>query len=206
MPVRILTLVVACSLIASLQTGCTTSSPTFGTASSSTRGAGTGAIVGGAGGAMIGSSSGQTAEGALVGAAAGAVVGGLIGMYQDAQQKKEQEALAQNRAYQQELARKRQEEASKRERLERELAIAEGMEISEAELTLIESEKQVKLRELQALKEQIAEAITRKESLDEAKTTIEAADLEIAALREELERLQAASPKIPASEDRDRSQ
>lgn len=154
---------------------------------------------------MIGSSSGQTAEGALVGAAAGAVVGGLIGMYQDAQRQKEQEALAQNRAYQQELARKRQEEASQRERLERELAIAEGMEISQAELTLIQKEKQEKLRELQRLKEEITAAITRKQSMDEAKTTIESAELEIAALREELERLQAANPDL-SSDDRDRAE
>lgn len=146
-------------------------------------------MVGATGGAVVGSRSGQTGEGALVGAAAGAVVGGLIGMYQDAQERAEQDAMAQNRAYQQELARKRQREASERERLERELAIAEGLEISDAELALIQQEKQQRLRELQALREEIGAAIARRESMHEAQTTIQDAELEIAALREELERL-----------------
>lgn len=146
-------------------------------------------MIGGTGGAVVGSRSGQTAEGALVGAAAGAVVGGLIGMYQDAQKRQEQEELAQNRAYQQELARKRQREASERERLERELAIAEGLEISDAELAVIQREKEEKLRELQALKEEIGTAIARRETMHEAQSTIQEADMQIAALREELERL-----------------
>ena len=62
-------------------------------------GAGTGALVGAGGGALVGGSSSMgTGTGAAIGAGAGAIVGGIVGMVQDARDRKEQDRLAQERA------------------------------------------------------------------------------------------------------------
>src|SRR5262245_43670547 len=59
-------------------------------------GAGTGALVGAGGGALVGGSSSMgTGAGAAIGAGAGALVGGVIGLVQDARDRKEQDRLAQ---------------------------------------------------------------------------------------------------------------
>jgi hypothetical protein len=90
--------------------GCSSVAP-----SRTATGAGTGAVVGGVGGAVVGNNSGLgTGTGAAIGAGAGALIGGIVGMVQDAKDRKEQDRLAQERAYQQELAKKRSEEAKRR--------------------------------------------------------------------------------------------
>ena len=61
-------------------------------------GAGTGALIGGAGGAIAGNNSSMgTGTGLVGGAAAGALIGGIVGMVQDAKDRKEQDRLAQER-------------------------------------------------------------------------------------------------------------
>lgn len=98
-------------------------------------GAGTGALIGGAGGAIAGNNSSMgTGTGLVGGAAAGALIGGIVGMVQDAKDRKEQDRLAQERAYQQEMAKRRAEEAKSKASMEEELAIAEGFRISDLEL------------------------------------------------------------------------
>src|SRR5687767_14076778 len=108
--------------------GCSSVAP-----SKTTSGAGTGAMIGGAGGALVGSNS-SMGTGLVGGAAAGALIGGLVGMVQDAKDRKEQDRLAQERAYQQELAKKRASEAKLKASMDEELAIAEGFRISDLEL------------------------------------------------------------------------
>src|SRR5678816_1075191 len=108
-------------------TGCSSGVAPSKTAS----GAGTGALIGGAGGAIVGSNSSMgTGTGLVGGAAAGALIGGIVGMVQDAKDRKEQDRLAQERAYQQELAKRRAEEAKLKASMDEELAIAEGFRIS----------------------------------------------------------------------------
>src|SRR5687767_6581761 len=79
-------------------TGCSSS----GVAPSKTAsGAGTGAVIGGVGGAVAGNNSSMgTGTGAVAGIAAGALIGGIVGMVQDAKDRKEQDRLSQERAYQ----------------------------------------------------------------------------------------------------------
>ena len=107
--------------------GCATSSHT-------SKGAGMGAMGGATIGAIAGGGSGQTAEGMAIGAVAGAAIGGIVGAMQDAKENKQQERIAQDRAYQQEIAKMREMEARSRAAREQELAIAEGMRITEREL------------------------------------------------------------------------
>src|SRR6187402_3595700 len=85
--------------------------------------AGTGALIGGAGGAVVGNNSSMgTGTGLVGGAAAGALIGGIVGMVQDAKDRREQDRLSQERAYQQELAKKRAEEAKVKAAMDEELA------------------------------------------------------------------------------------
>ena len=79
--------------------GCSSVAP-----SRTATGAGTGAVLGGVGGAVVGNNSGLgTGTGAAIGVGAGALIGGIVGMVQDAKDRKEQDRLAQERAYQQEI-------------------------------------------------------------------------------------------------------
>src|SRR5215204_7466033 len=103
---RIISLVTAVAMVG--LTGCSSGVAPSKTAS----GAGTGAAIGGLGGAVVGNNSSMgTGTGLAAGAVGGALVGGIIGMVQDAKDRKEQDRLAQERAYQQELAKRRAEEA-----------------------------------------------------------------------------------------------
>src|SRR3954466_9261583 len=98
-------------------------------------GAGTGALIGGAGGAIVGNNSSMgTGTGLAAGAVGGALIGGIVGMVQDAKDRKEQDRLAQERAYQQEMAKKRAEEAKLKASMDEELAVAEGFRISDLEM------------------------------------------------------------------------
>lgn len=165
-------------------------------------GAGTGAVIGGVGGAVVGNNTSMgTGTGLVGGAAAGALVGGIIGMVQDAKDRREQDRLAQERAYQQELAKRRAEEAKLKAAMDEELAIAEGFRISDLELNdakkTLES-KQDKLKKLQAER---SAALARKKELDDAHEKTLSAEAEIARLEEELARLKGeeAPKKADAS-------
>ncbi len=168
-------------------TGCSSS----GVAPSKTAsGAGTGALIGGAGGAIVGNNSSMgTGTGLVGGAAAGALIGGIVGMVQDAKDRREQDRLAQERAYQQELAKKRAEEAKLKASMDEELAIAEGFRISDLELEDAKKKRDETLDRLKKLQTERNAALQRKKELDEAHEKTISTEAEIARLEEELARL-----------------
>lgn len=168
-------------------TGCSSS----GVAPSKTAsGAGTGAMIGGAGGAVIGNNSSMgTGAGLVGGAAAGALIGGIVGMVQDAKDRKEQDRLAQERAYQQDRAKRLAEEAKLKAAMEEELAIAEGFRISDLELNDAKKKLEERADKLKKLKDERAAALAKKKELDEAHEKTLQTEAEIARLEEELARL-----------------
>ena len=177
-------------------TGCSSGVAPSKTAS----GAGTGALIGGAGGAIVGSNSSMgTGTGLLGGAAAGALVGGVVGMIQDAKDRKEQDRLAQERAYQQGIAKQRQEEAKQKAAMEEELAIAQGFQISDLELAEAQRREAIANEQVKALREERAAAAAKKKALDDAHEHTLAAEAEIARLQEELARLKGEGTLKTAS-------
>lgn len=166
-------------------TGCSSVAP-----SKTATGAGTGAAIGGATGAVVGSSSSMgTGTGLIGGAAAGALVGGIVGMVQDAKDRKEQDRLAQERAYQQERAKRLAEEAKMKAAMDEELAIAEGFRISEIELNDARKKLEDASERLKKLREEKNAALARKKELDESREKTLSTEAEIARLEEELARL-----------------
>ena len=184
MPHRLIGLGTAAAIV--FMTGCSS-----GVAPSKTAtGAGTGAMIGGAGGAIVGSNSSMgTGTGLVGGAAAGALIGGIVGMVQDAKDRREQDRLAQERAYQQELAKKRAEEAKLKAALEEELAIAEGFRISDLELAEAKKKLDSASERLKKLRDERAAALAKKKELDDAHQKTLSTEAEIARLEEELARL-----------------
>ena len=170
--------------------GCSSVAP-----SRTATGAGTGAVLGGVGGAVVGNNSGLgTGTGAAIGVGAGALIGGIVGMVQDAKDRKEQDRLAQERAYQQELARKRSEEAKRKAESDEELAIAQGFRISDIELTDAQRKKEAADDRLKKLREERAGALAKKKALDDARDKTLQSEAEIARLEEELARLKGDAP------------
>lgn len=175
-------LVVMSALI--LGSGCSS------TTSKSMSGAGTGAAAGAAlGGVAASASGGNTTQGLLIGGAAGAVIGGLIGLSQEMKEKSAQDRLAQERAYQQELARRRAEEAKRKAAMDEELAIAQGFQISDYELQQIQEEARERDEKLKELRARRAEALARKKALDDANEKILTTSAEIEYLERELAEL-----------------
>src|SRR5215207_2436719 len=167
-------------------TGCSSGVAPSKTAS----GAGTGALIGGAGGAIAGNNSSMgTGTGLVGGAAAGALIGGIVGMVQDAKDRKEQDRLAQERAYQQELAKRRTEEAKLKASMDEELAIAEGFRISDLELNDAKKKLESASDRLKKLRDERAAALAKKKELDDAHEKTLSTEAEIARLEEELARL-----------------
>src|SRR5689334_5794030 len=123
-----LTPLVCCATAAALfASGCASSgAPPSKTAS----GAGTGAMIGGTaaalGGIVAPNSTLGTGAGIVGGAAAGAIIGGAIGAIQQARSNREQDLLAQERAYNAEQSKRRTEEAKQKLALEEELAVRKG--------------------------------------------------------------------------------
>lgn len=153
-------------------------------------GAGTGAAIGGIGGAVVGNNSSMgTGTGLVGGAAAGALIGGIVGMVQDAKDRKEQDRLAQERAYQQELAKRRAEEAKLKASMDEELAIAEGFRISDLELNEAKKKLESASDRLKRLRDERAAALAKKKELDDAHEKTLSTEAEIARLEEELARL-----------------
>lgn len=176
-------------LTLSLNTGCQV------TPSKTAKGAGVGAAAGALGGAVIGNNtgSGNSASGAAIGGAAGALVGGAVGLVQEMKERNQQDRLAQERAYQQEIARRRQEEARLQEQLEEELAIAQGFRITDAELDDAQRRADETSSRLAELKAEREWALNRKKQLDETESKIESELAEIARLEAELAELRGES-------------
>lgn len=163
-------------------------------------GAGVGALGGGAVGAVVGSNSSMgTGAGVLGGAAAGAIVGGIVGLTQEMKERKEQDRLAQERAYQQELSRKRAEEARIKAAMDEELAAAQGFRISDMELKEAQGRVENATERLKRLQDERAAAIAKKKALDEANERLLTTEAEIARLEEELERLKSDTPLVGSS-------
>ena len=148
-------------------------------------GAGAGAVVGG----VAGSASGNTSQGVLAGAAAGAIIGGLIGLSQEYKERKEQDRLAQERAYQQDLSKKRSEEAKAKAEMDEELAVAQGFRISDMELNEAQKKVDDANGRLAKLREERNAALSKKKALDEAQEKLLTTEAEVARLEEELARL-----------------
>jgi heme exporter protein D len=182
-------LVVAPLLAITLLTGCQVAP------SKTAKGAGVGGLGGAIAGGVIGnnSGSGNAASGAAIGGAAGALVGGAVGMVQEMKERSAQDRLAQERAYQQEVARKRQEEARLQEQLSEELAIAQGFRITDAELTDAQRRADETAARLSELKAEREWALNRKKELDETEAKIAAETAEIARLEAELAELRGES-------------
>ena len=161
------------------------------TVSGAGTGLGAGAVVGGL---ASGATGGNTTQGLLAGAAAGAIIGGVIGLTQEIKERKEQDRLAQERAYQQELAKKRGEEAKAKAELDEELAIAQGFQISDLELNEARQKVDNAASRLAKLREERNTALSKKKSLDEAQEKLLSTEAEIARLEEELARLKGGAP------------
>ncbi len=189
-------LVVCCTALAVVAwSGCSSVAP-----SRTATGAGTGAVVGGVGGAVVGNNSSLgTGTGAAIGAGAGALIGGIVGMVQDAKDRKEQDRLAQERAYQQELAKKRSEEAKRRAEADEELAIAQGFRITDIELTDAQKKQEVANDRLKKLRDERSAALAKKKALDDAREKTLQTEAEIARLEEELARLKGEEPALKAA-------
>ena len=159
--------------------------------SKTAKGAGVGAVGGALAGAAIGNNtgSGNAGAGAAIGGAAGAVIGGAVGLVQEMKERGQQDRLAQERAYQQEVARRRQEEARLKEQLEEELAIAQGFRITDTELNDAQRRADETSSRLAELKAEREWALNRKKTLDETEAKIAAEAAEIARLEAELAEL-----------------
>lgn len=178
---------VAVGLVVSLAglTGCSSVAP-----SKTASNAGTGAVIGGIGGAVVGNNSSMgTGTGALAGVGAGALIGGIVGMVQDAKDRREQDRLAQERAYQQDLAKRRAEEAKLKAQMDEELAVAEGFRISDIELNDAKKKLESTNDRLKKLRDERSAALQKKKELDTATEQTLSAEAEIARLEEELARL-----------------
>jgi len=187
-PKKLAALCVAVAVLGA--SGCSSVAP-----SSTAKGAGTGAVLGGVGGAVVGNNSGLgTGAGAAIGAGAGALIGGIVGMVQDAKDRKEQDRLAQERAYQQELAKKRSEEARRKAEGDEEIAIAQGFRISDIELADAQKKKESADERLKKLRDEKAGALAKKKALDDAHDKTLQTEAEIARLEEELARLKGDTP------------
>ncbi|RXK54734.1 hypothetical protein ESB00_02230 [Oleiharenicola lentus] len=155
-------------------------------------GAGTGAAAGAVVGGLAGSASGNSSQGVLAGAGAGAIIGGIVGLTQEMKERKEQDRLAQERAYQQELARKRAEEAKNKALLDEEMAVAQGFQISDLELTEAQKKVDNAANRLAKLREERNAALNKKKALDDANEKLLSTEAEIVRLEEELARLKNA--------------
>jgi hypothetical protein len=163
--------------------------------SKTTSSAATGAAIGGIAGAVAGNNSslGST-TGILGGVALGALTGGIIGMVQEAKDRKEQDRLSQERAYQQELAKKRSEDAKRKNESDEELAIAQGFRISEMELNDAQKKTDDTSDRLKKLTDERTAALARKKKLDELHENQLTNEAKIAQLEEELARLKGDDP------------
>jgi hypothetical protein len=158
--------------------------------SKTVKGAGTGLAAGAVVGGLASSATGgNSSQGVLAGAGAGAIIGGIVGLTQEMKERKEQDRLAQERAYQQELARKRAEEAKNKALLDEELAVAQGFQISDLELNEAQKKVDSAATRLAKLREERTAALSKKKALDEANEKLLSTEAEIVRLEEELARL-----------------
>ena len=158
-------------------------------ASKTVKGAGTGAAVGAVGGAI----AGEGIEGIAAAGAAGAIVGATIGAIQEGKERKRQDTLAQQRAYNQAIAMQKRAIDKEKAALQEELDIAEGFRISSEELEEMEGRATTAEERLKVLQAKRQAAIDRKNALDEAEQREKDALAEIERLEKELAELEGES-------------
>ena len=167
--------------------------------SQTVKSAGIGTVAGAGVGAIAGNNSSMgSGTGIAAGALGGAIVGGIVGMVQDARDRKEQDRLAQERSYQQEMAKKRADEARLKSEMDEELQIAQGFRISEIELNDAKRKYEVAAEKLKKLQEERAGAIAKKKELDDLREKTLATEAKMAQLEEELARLKGEDVQVPA--------
>ena len=146
-------------------------------ASKTVKGAGAGAAVGAIGGALTGQD-------------AGAAVGATIGAIQEGKERKRQDTLAQQRAYNQAIAMQKRAIDKEKATLQEELDIAEGFRISNEELEEMTGRAETAEGRLKILQAKRQAAIDRKNALEEAEEREQDALAEIARLEKELAELE----------------
>ncbi len=165
-------------------------------ASKTVKGAGAGAAVGAIGGAV----TGQDAGGIAAAGAAGAIVGATIGAIQEGKERKRQDTLAQQRAYNQAIAMQKRAIDKEKADLQEELDIAEGFRISNEELDEMSGRAETAEARLKVLQAKRQAAIDRKKALDEAEEREKDALAEIERLEKELAELEGSEGNIDASD------
>jgi predicted RNase H-like nuclease (RuvC/YqgF family) len=155
-------------------------------ASKTVKGAGTGAAVGAVGGLL----TGQDAGGIAAMGAAGAAIGATIGAIQESKERKRQDTLAQQRAYNQAIAMQKRSIDKEKATLQEELDIAEGFRISNEELEEMTGRAETAEDRLKILQAKRQAAIDRKKSLEEAEERERDALAEIERLEKELAELE----------------
>ena len=191
-----LTPLVCCGTAAALfAAGCASSgAPPSKTVS----GAGTGAMVGGSAAALAGvvaPNSAMNSGAAIVGGvAAGAIIGGAIGAIQQARSNREQDLLAQERAYNAEQSTRRRNEAQQKLALEEELAVRKGFLITELEMTEQEKRTAEAEAKLKQSRETYQTAYNKTKKLDELKEKQLAAEVENSKMEDQIKRLQSNEP------------
>lgn len=178
---KLLIAALACVLLA-FQTGC--AGPA---ASKPVKGAGTGALVGAGAGAIAGGDAATIAGAGVAGAAIGAAVGAI----QQSNERKRQDTLAQQRAYNQAIAMQKRKLDKAKSELQSELDIAEGMRITEAELQEMTARAEIAEEKQKELEARMNAAIERKKQLDELVEREKEALAEIERLERELAELEA---------------
>jgi len=103
--------------------------------------------------------------------------------------RKEQDRLAQERAYQQDLAKRRSQDAKLKAEMEEELAVAQGFRISDLELSDAQKKTDDTAERLKRLRDERAAALNRKKTLDDLREKQLTNEAEIARLEEEISRL-----------------
>jgi hypothetical protein len=191
-----LTPLVSCgTAVALFAAGCASSgAPPSKTAS----GAGTGAMVGGTAAALAGvvapNSSMNSGAAVVGGVAAGAIIGGAIGAIQQARSNREQDLLAQERAYNAEQSTRRRNEAQQKLALEEELAVRKGFLITDLEMTEAEKRTAEAEAKLKQAREEYQTAYNKTKKLDDLKEKQLAAEVEFAKMEEQIKRLKSNEP------------
>jgi hypothetical protein len=160
-------------------------------------------MVGATGAALAGvvapNSSMNTGAAVVGGAAAGAIIGGAIGAIQQARDRREQDLLAQERAYNAEQSARRRTEASQKLAAEEELAVKKGFLITDLEMS--EQEKRTAEAEarLKSAREEYNNALARSKKLDELKEKQITTEAEAAKVEEQVRRLRTNEPLAPGA-------
>ncbi len=151
-----------------------------------------GGLGGAALGALIGAAAGDAGKGAAVGAVSGLVLGGALGHSRDVRENKEmrqQEQIAYERVYRQEVIGIREMDARESMRREEDLAIKEGLNVTRAEVEAAQKRADKVEKRLKELQAEIARAEARNKSLNEAEARQKEADEKIRELEAQLQAL-----------------